>query len=56
MMLTGPGYATLPVEMLSYLNFNMDPTLAAVGTVQTVLIAVLLLVADRFVSLSRVTT
>lgn len=56
MMLTGPGYATLPVEMLSYLNFNMDPTLAAVGTVQTVLIAVLLLVADRFVSLSRVTS
>ncbi|MFT3802083.1 MAG: ABC transporter permease [Burkholderiaceae bacterium] len=55
MMLTGPGYTTLPVEMLSYLNFNMDPTLAAVGTVQTVLIAVLLLVADRFVSLSRVT-
>ncbi|WP_203201681.1 ABC transporter permease [Variovorax paradoxus] len=56
MMLTGPGYATLPVEMLSYLNFNMNPTLAAVGTVQTVLIAVLLLVADRFVSLSRVTS
>ena len=55
MMLTAPGYATLPVEMLGYLNFNMDPTLAAVGTVQTVLIAALLLVADRFVSLSRVT-
>ncbi len=56
MMLTGPGYSTLPVEMLSYLNFNMDPTLAAVGTVQTVLIAALLLVADRFVRLSRVTS
>ncbi|CAN5518371.1 ABC transporter permease [soil metagenome] len=56
MMLTGPGYTTLPVEMLSYLNFNMDPTLAAVGTVQTVLIGLLLLVADRFVSLSRVTS
>lgn len=56
MMLTGPGYATLPVEMMSYLNFNMDPTLAAVGTVQTVLITVLLLVADRFVSLTRVTS
>lgn len=56
MMLSGPGYATLPVEMLGYLNFNMDPTLAAVGTVQIVLIAVLLLIADRFVSLSRVTS
>jgi len=54
LLLTGPGRSTLPVEMLNYLNFRVDPTLAAVATVQIVLIGVLMLVTDRFVSLSKV--
>ena len=53
LLLTGPGRATLPVEMLNYLSFRVDPTLAAVATVQVVLIGTLMLVTDRFVSLSR---
>jgi putative spermidine/putrescine transport system permease protein len=44
----------LPVEMLNYLNFRIDPTLAAVATVQIVLIGGLMLITDRFVSLSKV--
>lgn len=54
MLLVGPGRTTLPVAMLSYLEFRMDPTLAAVATVQMTLIGVLMLVTDRFVKLSRV--
>ena len=54
LLLVGPGKSTLPVEMLNYLEFRVDPTLAAVATVQIVLIGVLMLVTDRFVSLSRV--
>ena len=54
LLLTGPGRATLPVEMLNYLTFRVDPTLAAVAAVQIVVIGALMLVTDRFVSLSRV--
>ncbi len=54
LLLVGPGRTTLPVAMLSYLEFRMDPTLAAVATVQIVTIVVLMLVTDRFVKLSRV--
>lgn len=53
LLLTGPGRSTLPVEMLNYLEFRVDPTLAAVATVQIVLIGALMLLTDRFVSLSR---
>jgi len=53
LLLTGPGRATLPVEMLNYLSFRVDPTLAAVATVQIAIVGVLMLVTDRFVSLSR---
>jgi putative spermidine/putrescine transport system permease protein len=54
LLLTGPGRSTLPVEMLNYLNFRVDPTLAAVAAMQIVLIGALMLITDRFVNLSRV--
>lgn len=54
LLLVGPGRTTLPVAMLSYLEFRMDPTLAAVAAVQIAIIAALMLITDRFVKLSRV--
>lgn len=54
MLLVGPGRSTLPVAMLSYLEFRIDPTLAAVASVQILLVGLLMLVTDRFVKLSRV--
>ena len=54
LLLTGPGRSTLPVEMLNYLEFRVDPTLAAVAAVQIAIIGALMLVTDRFVSLGRV--
>ncbi|CAN7621332.1 ABC transporter permease [Bosea sp. LjRoot9] len=54
LLLVGPGKTTLPVAMLNYLEFRMDPTLAAVATVQIMIVAALMLITDRFVKLSRV--
>ncbi|ACA19018.1 binding-protein-dependent transport systems inner membrane component [Methylobacterium sp. 4-46] len=54
LLLVGPGRTTLPVAMLSYLEFRMDPTLAAVATAQIAMVTILMLVTDRFVKLSRV--
>ncbi|WP_197082606.1 ABC transporter permease [Bradyrhizobium sp. LTSP885] len=54
LLLVGPGRITLPVAMLNYLEFRIDPTLAAVATVQIVIVGVLMVVTDRFVKLSRV--
>ncbi len=54
LLLVGPGRTTLPVAMLSYLEFRMDPTLAAVAAVQIAAITLMMLVTDRFVKLSRI--
>jgi putative spermidine/putrescine transport system permease protein len=54
LLLVGPGRTTLPVAMLNYLEFRVDPTLAAVATVQIALVGALMLITDRFVKLSRV--
>ena len=54
LLLVGPGRTTLPVAMLSYLQFRMDPTLAAVAAAQIVVVTGLMLLTDRFVKLSRV--
>jgi putative spermidine/putrescine transport system permease protein len=54
LLLVGPGRITLPVAMLNYLEFRVDPTLAAVATVQIILVGALMLLTDRFVRLSRV--
>ena len=53
LLLTGPGRSTLPIEMLNYMEFRIDPTLAAVATVQIVIIGTTMLITDRFVNLSR---
>jgi putative spermidine/putrescine transport system permease protein len=54
LLLVGPGRTTLPVAMLNYLEFRVDPTLAAVATVQILLVGALMLITDRYVKLSRV--
>jgi putative spermidine/putrescine transport system permease protein len=45
---------TLPVAVLQYLEYHIDPMVAAVAVAQTLGIAVLLLLLDRFVRLGRV--
>jgi putative spermidine/putrescine transport system permease protein len=54
LFLSSPGVTTLPVAVLQYLEYHIDPMVAAVAVAQTIGIAVLLLLLDRFVRLGRV--
>jgi putative spermidine/putrescine transport system permease protein len=54
LFLVGPGRTTLPIAILQYLEWKIDPTIAAVSVVQILLIAAAMLATDRFVRLSRV--
>lgn len=51
--LVGPGRTTLQIALVSYLEWNLDSTVAAVATVQILVIGTLLLVSDRYARLSR---
>ncbi|HET7882959.1 MAG TPA: ABC transporter permease [Acetobacteraceae bacterium] len=54
LFLTSPGVTTLPVSVLQYLEYHIDPLVSAVAVVQIVGVAALLLVLDRFVRLGQV--
>lgn len=54
LFLVGPGRTTLPIAILQYLEWKIDPTIAAVSVLQILLIAAAMLVTDRFVRISRV--
>lgn len=53
LFLVGPGRTTLPIAIINYLEWNLDPTIAAVATVQIFIIGLALVVSDRYVKLSR---
>jgi putative spermidine/putrescine transport system permease protein len=54
LFLVGPGRTTLPIAILQYLEWKIDPTIAAVSVLQIVLIGGAMLITDRFVKISRV--
>ncbi len=54
LFLTSPGVTTLPVAVLLYLEYHIDPLIAAVAVAQMVGVGALLLLLDRFVRLGRV--
>lgn len=54
LFLVAPGSTTLPIAILQYLEWKLDPTVAAVSVAQIALIAAGLLIADRYVKLTRV--
>lgn len=54
LLLVGPGNTTLPIAIKQYLEFNLDPTIAAVSSMQILLLGVVMLVTNRFVTLSKV--
>jgi putative spermidine/putrescine transport system permease protein len=54
LFLVGPGRTTLPIAILQYLQWKIDPTIAAISVVQILLVATAMLITDRFVRLSRV--
>jgi putative spermidine/putrescine transport system permease protein len=54
LFLVGPGRTTLPIAILQYLEWKIDPTVAAASLIQIVLIGLAMVVTDRYVKLSRV--
>ena len=54
LFLVGPGRTTLPIVILQYLEWKIDPTIAAVSVVQILLIGIVMLITDRYVKLARV--
>jgi len=54
LFLVGPGRTTLPIAILQYLEWKIDPTIAAVSVLQILFIAAAMLVTDRFVKIGRV--
>jgi len=54
LFLVGPGRTTLPIVILQYLEWKIDPTIAAVSVVQIVLIGAAMLITDRYVKLARI--
>ncbi len=54
LFLVAPGQTTLPIAILQYLQWRIDPTIAAVSLLQIVLIGAGMLIADRYVKLTRV--
>lgn len=54
LFLVGPGRTTLQIAIFNYLEWNMDPTIAAVATVQIAIVGAALIASDRYVKLSRV--
>lgn len=54
LFLVGPGRTTLPIVILQYLEWKIDPTIAAVSVVQILLIGISMLITDHYVKLARV--
>ncbi len=54
LFLTAPGMTTLPISVLQYLQYHIDPLVAAVAVAQVVLVGAALLLLDRLVPVSRV--
>jgi putative spermidine/putrescine transport system permease protein len=54
LFLTSPGVTTLPVAVLQYLEYHIDPLVSAIAVAQIVAIAAVLLILDRFVRLGQV--
>jgi putative spermidine/putrescine transport system permease protein len=54
LFLSGPGVTTLPVEIFSYIQWESSPVIAAITTLQIVLIVLFGLLVERLVGLRTV--
>ncbi|KAB1115069.1 ABC transporter permease subunit [Neorhizobium galegae] len=52
--LASPGQVTLPVAMMQYLEWKIDPTIASVSVLQVAFVAAALMLSNRFVNISRI--
>ncbi len=53
LFLTDVGVATLPIQMLLHMEYNFDPSIAALSTVLILFSAVIVFAAERLIGLSQ---
>ncbi len=53
LFLTGPGITTLPIDMLSSMEYVYDPSIAALSALMALMSMVIVLLAERLLGLSR---
>ena len=54
LFLTAPGMTTLPIAVLQYLQYHIDPLVAAIAVAQVVFVGGALMLLDRHVKLAQV--
>lgn len=54
LFLSGPGMTTLPIEIFSYVQWESTPVIAAITSIQVLLIMVLGLAVERLVGLRKI--
>lgn len=52
LFLTGPGVSTLPIQMLIHVEYNFDPTIAALSLVLMVMTALLMFIIEKTLGLA----
>lgn len=52
--LTGPGVTMLPIEMMNYVEYHFDPTIAALATLLMVVTMAVMLIIERTLGLKSV--
>jgi putative spermidine/putrescine transport system permease protein len=53
MFLTGPGVATLPIQMLIYMEFYYDPTISALSSIIIVITVIIVQSAEKLLGISK---
>ncbi|MGN6305043.1 MAG: ABC transporter permease [Mesorhizobium sp.] len=53
LFMVGPGQTTLPIAVMNYVAWSLDPTVAAVSAVQIAIVFVVLMAIDRIFGLAR---
>jgi putative spermidine/putrescine transport system permease protein len=53
LFLTGIGVATLPIQMLLYMEYNFDPSIAALSTLLIIFSTLVVFITERLLGISR---
>lgn len=53
LFLSGPGVSTLPIDMMFYMEFNYDPSVAALSGLLALMSMAIVIVAERLLGFSR---
>jgi putative spermidine/putrescine transport system permease protein len=53
LFLTGPGISTLPISMMSYVEYNYDPTISALSVILMVFTVLIMFIVEKTLGLSN---